>query len=233
MIVFRPADQRGHSRGAGHDSRQAFSGGDYHDSAWTGFGALRVCNEDVLAPGAALPPQRRANMEILELVLDGALTMAGVDGTDTLLPAGRLHLLGAGHGAGHRLVNASADRPARLLRLWLQPDRVNAVPVSASIDATPAVNAWTTLASPEGRDGGLALRQQAWLRRAWLAPSSTLALPDAPAPRAWLQVLAGAVEVGGRRLQAGDALGWQDAPKESQLASGEAPADVLLLTLPR
>ncbi|MCD9030060.1 pirin family protein [Luteimonas sp. BDR2-5] len=233
-MLFRSGDQRGHSRGAGHDSRQAFSGGDYHDPAWTGFGALRVCNEDLLAPGAALPPQRRANMEILELVLDGSVTGSGADGAAVSLPAGTLHLLSAGHGAEHRLANASATQPARVLRLWLQPDRVNASPAASMLDGTPATDgSWTTLASPDGRDGGLALRLQGRLQRARLAPSAALALPVDPARRVWLQVLAGTVDADGRPLLAGDAVGWDGEAADVRLVAGDAPADLLLLTLPR
>ena len=69
----RPAGQRGEVSLGWLRSRLTFSFGHYHDPAWMGFGPLRVINDDRVAPGGGFAPHRHANMEIISVVLDGAL----------------------------------------------------------------------------------------------------------------------------------------------------------------
>ncbi|WP_101926343.1 MULTISPECIES: pirin family protein [Luteimonas] len=236
MQFQRPGDQRGRTTADGRDSRHAFSFGDAFDPEWTGFGALRVCNEDRLAAGVALPPQRRANMEILTLVLDGALRHEDdVVGAQTL-PAGSCHLLAAGHGADQRIANAASDAPVRVLQLWLQPARVNLAPQSMAAAMSPEADAggWQVLASPDGSEGGLPLRLPATLRRARLAPGTDVGVDGQVDRDGWLQVLDGVVDIDGRTCRAGDAFGWRDVAGPGRIrAAGAAAADLLLLTLAR
>ncbi len=236
MQFQRPGDQRGRTRADGRDSQHAFSFGDAVDPAWTGFGALRVCNEDRLAPAAIMPPQRRANMELLTVVLDGALRHDDVIAGAMTLPAGAVHLLGAGHGLEHAMSNASANASAQMLQLWLQPARVNLPPLSVamSFPASQVETHWAVLASPDGVDGGLPLRLQAWLRRSRAARGAVVTFARYPAQDYWLQVLGGEVEIDGQPYRAGDALGWRDEAGTCRIvASGDGDADLLLLTLPR
>src|SRR3546814_6229732 len=73
--------------------------------------------------------------------------------------------MGAGHDIEHSEFNASKDAPVHFLQIWIQPDRVNAPPAHAQqvFDPQARRGRWTTLASPDGADGSLAIRQQAWL----------------------------------------------------------------------
>src|SRR3546814_9338952 len=71
--------------------------------------------------------------------------------------------MGAGHGIEHSEFNASKDAPVHFLQIWIQPDRVNAPPAHAQqvFDPQARRGRWATLASPDGVDGSLAIRQQA------------------------------------------------------------------------
>ena len=236
MILERRGEARGRTRTDWLDSRHAFSFGQYHDPAWMGFGALRVLNEDRVAPGGGFPMHGHANMEIFSYVLDGALAHrddAGVEGA--VLGAGELQWMGAGHGIRHGEANASAGAPVHFLQAWIQPDRVNARPGWArrAFPAGDRVGRWTDLASPDGAGGSLAMRQQAWLRGALLAPGAGVARTLAPDRRYWLQVARGEAMVGDRRLVAGDALAFAGEGGELVLqAAGPGVADVLLFDLP-
>ncbi len=99
--------------------------------AWMGFGALRVINEDRVAPGAGFAPHRHANMEILSYVLEGALAHRDDSGGGGVIRAGELQWMSAGHGIEHSEYNGSDSEPVHFLQIWIQPDRLNATPAYA------------------------------------------------------------------------------------------------------
>lgn len=225
MKVHRPADQRGRTTLGARTRLCTFSSGDFHDPEWLGFGALRQLNEEHLPPGATVPAQRVANMELLTLVLEGTLVREGV-----ALEPGALAWTGAGHASDTPMETAGVDG-ARVLRIAIQPDRVNLPPAT---DTTRAAGAegWTLLAAPEAEGNSLPIRQQAWLRRARLAPGAHLDLTLDATQRHWLQILRGGVTVDGHALAAGDALGVYDAGIHAELVATAAGAEALLITLP-
>ncbi len=239
MIVERRAAERGHVGSDWLDSRHTFSFGHYHDPQWMGFGQLRVINEDRVAPGAGFPPHRHANMEILSYVLAGALahrdSIADGSGASGVLRPGELQWMSAGHGIEHSEFNASDQDPVHFLQIWLQPDRINAPPAYAQRAFDPAARRgrWTPLASPDGAGDSLSIRQQAWLHGALLGDAEAVEFVLHPARRYWLHVAQGEVRTGDRRLEAGDALGYQDETGSLRVTgSGDAVADVLLFDLP-
>lgn len=227
MKFHRPADQRGTSRHGTRTRLCTFSSGDYHDSDWMGFGALRQLNEELLPAGTTVPAQRVANMELLTLVIDGTLVRDGV-----ALDAGTLAWTGAGH-ASETPVERTGDGDARVLRIALQPDRVNLPPAEGVHRlASGSQGCWTLRASPDGEAGALPVRQRVRLRQARLAPGAELGLALDGAHRHWLQVLQGQITIDAQVLTAGDALGWQDAAVDTTLVAGAHGAALLLFTLP-
>ena len=238
MIVERPSAARGVVDAGWLDSRHTFSFGHYHDPKWMGFGPLRVINEDRVAPGAGFPPHHHANMEILSYVLSGALAHRDSTGNGAggVLQPGELQWMSAGHGIEHSEFNASKTEPVHFLQIWIQPDRVNAEPAytQRAFDPAQRHGRWATLASPDGSDGSIAIRQQAWLRGTVLASGESLELTVDPARRYWLHVAQGSVECDGRALSAGDAIGFVDEAGTHRLTgAGGGVGDVLLFDLPR
>ena len=237
MIVERLSAARGNVHTGWLDSRHTFSFGRYHDPQWMGFGALRVINDDRVAPGGGFAPHRHANMEILSYVLSGALahrdSASGDDGG--VIRAGELQWMSAGHGVEHSEFNASQSEPVHFLQIWIQPDRLNAAPAYAQKAFDPATRHghWALLASPDGSDDSLAIRQQAWMRGVLLGANETIEFALDPARRYWLHVAQGMVDLDGRALAAGDAVGFVDESGHHRLSgSGEGVADVLLFDLP-
>lgn len=236
MIIQRPCAERGRVQAGWLDSHHTFSFGGYYDPAWMGFGVLRVINEDRVAPGAGFPPHHHANMEILSYVLSGALSHQDSSGGGGVIGPGELQWMSAGHGVEHSEFNASASEPVHFLQIWLQPDRLNAAPAYAQRAATPAAadGQWSLLASPDARDGSLAIRQDARLYGVRLAAGERVGQTLDPDRRYWLQVAQGAITANERTLQAGDALGYSDeAGALTITGAGETLADVLLFDLPR
>jgi len=226
MKVHRPADQRGRTTHGVRTRLCTFSSGDFHDPDWLGFGALRQLNEEHLPAGTRVASQRAANMELLTLVLDGMLVC-----DDVVLETGALAWTGAGH-ASDTPAETAGDAGARVLRIALQPDRVN-LPPAAGVSrlAADATDAWTLLASPDASDA-LPVRQQVWLRHARLAPGGRVELALEPSQRHWLHVLRGSITIDGSVLGAGDALGWQAEAVTTAIVATDAGAGLLLFTLP-
>ena len=74
MIERRPFEQLG---GADHgwlNAKHHFSFASYHDPSRMSWGALRVWNDDEIAPGTGFPPHPHSDMEIITYVRDGAIT---------------------------------------------------------------------------------------------------------------------------------------------------------------
>jgi redox-sensitive bicupin YhaK (pirin superfamily) len=232
MIVERPATARGVADAGWLDSRHTFSFGHYHDPQWMGFGPLRVINEDRVAPGGGFQPHRHANMEILSYVLSGALAHRDNAGGGGVLRPGELQWMSAGHGIEHSEFNDSQDEPVHFLQIWIQPDRVNAPPAYAqrTFDPDARRGRWATLTSPDGADGSLAIRQQAWLRGVLLDEGDAVEFVPDPARRYWLHVVQGEASVGDHVLAAGDALGFTDESTPLRLTGRNA--DILLFDLP-
>lgn len=234
MIVERPSHARGQAERGGLDSRFAFSFGPYYDPEWMGFGALRVANEIRVQPGAGFGTHRHANMEILSYVVSGALSHQDSRvGAAAPVGAGGLQWLGAGHGLEHSEANASATEPLHLLQFWIQPARLNHVPAYARREAAPDdARGRVRLASPDGADGSLAIRQDAHVDLLRLDAGTALERPLDPSRRYWLQVVKGELQAAQRPLRAGDALGLEGETGVLALRAGEGFTEALLLDLP-
>ena len=234
MIVERPSAARGEVDLGWLRSRHTFSFGHYHDPAWMGFGALRVINDDTVAPGGGFAPHRHANMEIISVVLDGALAHKDSAGNEGVIRAGDVQWMSAGHGVEHSEYNGSGTEPVHFLQVWIQPDRLNAQPAYAqqSFDPDARRARWATLFSADGADGSIAIRQQASLRATRLHAGDVATAALDPARRYWLHVAAGGIDVAGRVLQAGDALGFVDEGGALPLRGIGDRSDVLLFELP-
>jgi len=233
MIIQRPAHARGQGRADWLDSRHTFSFARYYDPAWMGFGALRVINEDRVAPCAGFASHRHANMEIISYVLEGALAHRDDHGGGGVIGAGEVQWMSAGHGIEHSEYNASDAEPVHFLQIWIQPDRLNAAPAygQRTVGADDAHGRWVLLASPDGAAGSIAIRQNARMWVARLAQDEAVDHVLAADRRYWLHVTRGAIEAAGRALTAGDAIGIEGEDGRLSLTAREA-CEVLLFDLP-
>ena len=234
MIIERPSGARGEVRLGWLQSRHTFSFGHYYDPAWMGFGPLRVINDDTVAPGGGFAPHRHANMEIISVVLAGALAHKDSTGNSGVIRAGDVQWMSAGHGIEHSEFNGSDAEPVHFLQIWIQPDQLNAQPAYAQQHFDPDARRarWATLVAPDGADGAIAIRQQATLRATRLQAGDTLAAELDASRQYWLHVASGEVRIGERSLAAGDALGFVGEQVTLALAGSAAASDVLLFELP-
>ena len=234
MIIERPSASRGDVALDWLHSRHTFSFGQYYDPAWMGFGVLRVINDDSVAPGGGFAPHRHANMEIISVVLEGALAHKDSAGHSGVIRAGDVQWMSAGHGIEHSEYNASQTESVHFLQLWIQPERLNHQPAydqkHFSLDARRG--RWCVVASPDGAAGAIAIRQQATLAITHVQPGDVLEIVLEASKRYWLHVASGEVMLDARALSAGDALGFVEETGALTLRGVAASSDVLLFTLP-
>ena len=208
-IRTRRAAERGSTKLPWLDSRHAFSFGDAFDPDWLGFGSLRVLNEDRVAPGAGFPPHPHRNAEIVSIVLRGALHHRDDAGGESVLGPGAVQSLSAGRGVVHAEWNPSANEPVHFVQIWLETKTPGGDPRWQH--AQPGwreADGFVQLAAPAARATGASvpIDADAEIFAAHLADGGALARRVPASRAAWVQLLAGAAEVAGVRLEPGDAL---------------------------
>jgi len=189
-------------------TRHSFSFADYHDPANVNWGALRVFNDDVVAPGKGFGSHPHRDMEILTYVLEGELEHKDSMGNVGVVRPGGVQYLSAGTGIAHSEYNHSAERPVHFVQMWVLPQAAGLAPRYGQVDYTEQdrLNRWLPIASGQaGVESKIALWQDAtaYVARVDGAP---LAFTLAAGRLAFLFVGSGSILVNSERLAAGDGV---------------------------
>ncbi|MGL4542908.1 MAG: pirin family protein [Polymorphobacter sp.] len=231
MLNFRPSNARGHANHGWLDSFHSFSFADYHDPAHMGFRALRVINEDRVAPGGGFATHGHADMEIITYVVGGALEHRDSLGNGEIIRPGDAQRMSAGTGIRHSEFNASRSEPVHFLQIWILPDARGVAPGYEQA-ALPVADGTTRLDLVAGREGGpqaVALHADMRLYRALLAPGGALDVPIAGGRHAWVQIVHGDAVVAGQAMAAGDGLAISERAAVSMAST--AGAELLVFDL--
>lgn len=230
MMTIRRAQERGHANHGWLDTYFTFSFADYYDPRFVGFRSLRVINDDTVSPGTGFDLHPHRDMEILTVVLAGALEHKDSMGHGRIIRPGEVQYMAAGTGILHSEFNPSVTDPVHLLQIWILPEKNGARPTyrEKSLRKEPR-GQLNLVASKSGRDGSIAINQDAdlWIGR--FNGGEQVAHRLRPNRHAWLHVAEGAITVNGWALGAGDGLAVSE---ESALSLGAvSPAQVLLFDL--
>jgi quercetin 2,3-dioxygenase len=206
MMKIRKANERGHAEHGWLDTYHSFSFADYYDPQWMGFRSLRVINDDLVMPGMGFGTHPHRDMEIITYILSGALEHKDSMGHGRVIRTGEVQYMAAGSGVQHSEFNPSKDEAVHLLQIWIQPDRKGVKPRYAekSLADAPA-GAMRLVTSKTGRDGSIAIHQEADLWLGKFNAGDHAAHKLAKGRYAWVHVAEGEVSLNGQTLQGGDA----------------------------
>jgi len=247
MLLYRPSAARGVTQTSWLNGKHSFSFGQYRDPDWHHFGALRVINEDVVAPGGGFPPHDHADMEIITVVLSGELAHKDSLGSAASIKPNQIQMMRAGTGIEHSEFNASSTEPVHLLQIWIMPHTRGLAPDywDRTLDESDRRGKWQCVIAPSdmtdhlsdvtnplGADDNtkpFAIAADARLSLTQLTSGQSITLPSEKGRKYWLQVAKGSVNYGEQELSQGDGLGIFGEPARD-ITAGE-DSELLLFDL--
>jgi len=175
--VLHKAATRGHADHGWLNSWHTFSFAGYHDPERVHFGALRVLNDDTVAPGAGFGKHPHDNMEIVSIPLEGDLEHGDSIGNTAVIKQGDVQSMSAGTGVVHSEKNKNGDKQVKFLQIWVFPNERNVQPRydQKTFSNTEKQNKLLTVVSPIGtNDGGVQIQQDAWFSLGKLDKGTTI-----------------------------------------------------------
>jgi redox-sensitive bicupin YhaK (pirin superfamily) len=225
MITIRRAAERMRTRIGWLDSRHTFSFEEHIDPRHMGFRALRVMNEDRIAPAHGYGTRTRRDVEIVTYVLEGTLRHRDSLGSSAIVEAGGLQRMSAGTGVLHSEANASDTQPLRVLQVWMTPERTRLPPsYQQCAFRHTGRNRLTLMASRDGRDGSIAIRQDVAIFSWFFSTAEAASFAIRPARHIWVQVVRGGIQINGVSLHEGDGASVSDAATLEVLSSSVSEA---------
>lgn len=215
MIERRPFAELGAENLGWLDTHYHFSFAHYRDPQRMHWGALRVWNDDEIAPGAGFPPHPHADMEIVTYVRQGAVTHEDSLGNKGRTESGDVQVMSAGTGIRHAEYNQE-NQPTRLFQIWILPTRHGGEPGwgTKPFPKGDRSSRLVPLASGDPADAdALPIRADARLLGATLRAGESVTYTLRPGRHAYLVPASGAVEINGTRLGARDGAAIRDEPE--------------------
>lgn len=232
MITIRKAADRGVTDAGWLKSYHTFSFNNFFDPEYSGFRSLRVINDDWVERGKGFGMHGHKDMEIVTLVLEGAIEHRDSLGNGSVLRPGEVQRMTAGTGIRHSEFNPSPEEPLHLLQIWIEPQQRGLKP---SYDQKPIPQAGPgsklrLAAAPAGRGGAVEIHQDAEVSIGDLSEGEKISYPVRPGRHVWLQIARGNVTVGGEELHEGDGAAVSGEPK-LEISGGPGNSEVVLFDL--
>lgn len=228
-FTVQRAGERYHADHGWLKTYHSFSFADYFDPENLNWGALRVFNDDYIAPASGFPVHPHRDMEILTYVFSGELEHQDSMGNRGVVGPGGVQFMSAGTGVRHSEANPG-DAELHLVQMWVLPGKQGTPPTYGQMDFTleDRRNRWLSVASGHRAvTAPIALTQDAALLVARLEEHE-LRHTFEPGRFGFLFVAEGEIEAGGEHLHAGDAVRMYAIERLDLRGSGE----VVLWDLP-
>jgi redox-sensitive bicupin YhaK (pirin superfamily) len=216
-----------------HEESHTFSFGTYFNPRLMGFGVLKAFNIKVDMPGAPSYDHRRANTEMLIMVLEGTLSHKDETGEEVEVPAGYIQNLSAGREVRYKDGNAMGDTPVRYLEIWLLPSERFTLP---AYECKPMAykehpDELVIVASPQGSQSAVKILQNATIYRSLLHEKKKLEyVPQSEGRGIFVTLLSGMAFIAGQTLHPNDSAMITEA--EALQIAAYKDSDILLMDIP-
>jgi quercetin 2,3-dioxygenase len=234
QTTLHKSDTRGYANHGWLQSFHSFSFANYYNPKRMHFGVLRVLNDDSVAGGKGFGQHPHDNMEIISIVLKGALEHQDSMGTKAVIQAGDIQVMSAGTGVVHSEYNHSATEEVQFLQIWLFPNKRNATPRydQSTVDLNNSPNQLVQVLSPDPDDAGVWIHQNAWFFMGQFNDLATITHHiKATNNGVYLFVIQGQVRIGETVLEQRDAIGVWDTSTVT-IAIEEPNTQLLLMDIP-
>ncbi|OCX50560.1 hypothetical protein BEL04_22555 [Mucilaginibacter sp. PPCGB 2223] len=231
--VLHPANERGYNDIGWLKANFSFSFAGYYDPAKVHFGALRVLNDDYIAPAMGFGMHPHDNMEIITVVSKGALEHKDSMGNVGIIKAGEVQIMSAGTGIMHSEYNPSKTEETNSFQIWIFPKENNIKPRYDQKSFTGAMvqNELTTLIDGEKSENTLWINQDSRLSMGNFDAGKQIDYKmQYPNSGAYVFVIDGSVEVEGTTLNKRDATGISDT--ETFSIHTTTAATILIIEVP-
>jgi redox-sensitive bicupin YhaK (pirin superfamily) len=232
--VFHAATTRGHADHGWLNTYHTFSFAGYHDPERIHFGALRVLNDDTVAGGTGFGKHPHDNMEIITLVLKGALEHQDSMGHTQAIRPGEVQVMSAGTGIFHSEYNHNKDEAVELFQLWIFPDKRNVAPRydQKMFDTAGRKNRIQQLVSSiDNEEEGLKIHQDARIARSTLDAGKEIEYKISDDRHGlYIMMIEGSATVGEQKMSRRD--GYGIAGQSSVTIKADTDSDILLLEVP-
>lgn len=229
MIEIRYSQDRGPADHGWLQSRHTFSFAGYYDPRHMGVSALRVINDDRVAPGQGFATHSHGDMEIISYVKKGTIEHKDSMGNIETLPAGEFQVMSAGSGITHSEYNPSDTDELEFLQIWIQPN-VYGIEPGYQQKRFDDVQGLQLIASPDARDGSLLIHQDASLYQLRLENGASAGHALDPGRTVYVHVVSGGVSVNGTGLHEGDGATIRDV--DTIAFTGDDATEALVFDLP-
>lgn len=231
MMQVRRAGDRFHTRFGWLDSRHTFSFGGHYHPDHMGFRALRVINDDRVAPGAGFGTHGHRDMEIISYVLEGALEHKDNMGNGSVIRPGEVQRMSAGTGVQHSEYNPLKDEPIRFLQIWVQPSRRGYEPgyEQKRVEEGAARGRLRLIASGQGGRGAVKVNQDVEVWAGRVEQGDAVQVPIRAGRGLWVHVARGDVAVAGTLLSEGDGAAVENETEVK--LEGRTGGEILLFDL--
>lgn len=231
--MLHTSESRGKADHGWLKSRHSFSFAEYYNPDRIQFGALRVLNDDIVAPGMGFGTHPHDNMEIISIPLEGDLEHKDSMGNTTVIRHGDIQVMSAGTGVRHSEFNKNKDREVKFLQIWVFPHTRNVTPRYDQITLNPAErkNKLQQILSPDRDDAGVWIHQNAWFHLAdFEKATETEYRLKSEGNGLYIFNLKGTITVNGQQLYDRDGFGLRETTNASIRADSDA--SFLLMEVP-
>lgn len=232
-VLFRESS-RGHKNHGWLDTKHTFSFANYFNPERINFGAIRVLNDDIVMGGEGFSTHPHDNMEIISIPLYGALEHKDNMGNGSVIRPGEVQVMSAGTGITHSEYNANQGEDVNFFQLWIFPNKENVTPRYGQMkfDFPGRKNKLIQIVSPDPRDEGLWIYQDAWLHMGLFDQGRAFEYKlRKPENGLFVMVVEGKFEVANETLNRRDAIGISETDAVDIVAKS-ADAQILLIEVP-